>query len=68
MEKCSKIIWLFVIHTKDMKLVYKKPENVNDTLNVEIYVDANFNDPHLKNKSRSGYFDFCRRLFSWMVF
>jgi hypothetical protein len=44
----------YLLHTKDLKLVYKKPKE-DAKLKIEIYVDANFNDPELKSKSRSGY-------------
>jgi hypothetical protein len=56
----------FLLETKDLKLVYEKMKTKDDKLKIEVYVDANFNDPHLKNKSRSGYLIFVNNcLVSW---
>jgi hypothetical protein len=45
----------YLLYTKDFKSIYRKQSNTEQKLKIEIYVDANFNDPHLKSKSRSGY-------------
>jgi hypothetical protein len=56
----------FLLYTKDKKLVYKKMKDTKCKFKIEIYVDANFNDPHLKNRSRSGYLIFVNDcLLSW---
>ena len=56
----------FLLETKDLKLVYNKMDSNDDKMKIEIYVDANFNDPHLKNKSRSGYLIFVNNcLVTW---
>ena len=47
-------------------MVYRKMKNNQDKFKIEIFVDANFNDPHLKNRSRSGYLLFVNDcLLSW---
>jgi hypothetical protein len=44
----------FLLETKDLKLVYDK-KGFSEKFKIEVFVDANFNDTHLKNRSRSGY-------------
>jgi hypothetical protein len=44
----------FLLETKDLKLCYDK-KSFSEKFKIDVYVDASFNDPHLKNRSRSGY-------------
>ena len=54
MESCDETLWIFTSY-KSLEMIYRKQSNADQKLKIEIYVDANFNDPHLKSKSRSGY-------------
>jgi hypothetical protein len=55
----------FLLETKDLRLVYEN-KNTEKKFKIEIFVDANFNDPQLKNRSRSGYVVFVNGcLLSW---